>query len=103
MADIIPYPLTRPKALEIIREIAGVSARQFYTRHAKERMRERGFSTTDVTACLQNGRISEGPFQAVNGNWQFTMNWFRSGARIQVVAALDTDDEGNYLIVITTI
>ncbi|EDX0371751.1 DUF4258 domain-containing protein [Salmonella enterica] len=103
MADIIPYPLTRSKALEIIRDLARTSSRQFYTRHAKERMRERGFSTTDVLDCLQKGRISEGPFQAANGNWQFTMVWFRAGAHIQVVAALDTDDEGNYLIIITTI
>lgn len=103
MGDILPYPLTRTKALEIIRELSCVSSRQFYTHHAKERMRERGFTTSDVLDCLQKGRINEGPFQAANGSWQFTMIWFRAGAQIQVVAALDTDEEGNYLIIITTI
>ncbi|DBA08415.1 TPA: DUF4258 domain-containing protein [Pseudomonas aeruginosa] len=103
MSQLLPFPLSKRKALEIIREIAQTSGRVFYTKHARGRMQERCISMPDVMDCLEKGQITEGPFQPPNGSWQFTIAWFRAGSPLQVVGAIDTDEDGNYLVIVTTI
>ena len=103
MSNLLPFPLPKRKALEIVRELAKGSGRIFYSKHARVRMSERCISMPDVMDCLERGQITEGPFQAPNGNWQFTISWFRAGSPLQVVGALDVDEDGNFLVVVTAI
>ena len=99
MSNLLPFPLPKRKALEIVRELTKGSGRIFYSKHARERMSERCI----VVDCLERGQITEGPFQAPNGNWQFTISWFRAGSPLQVVGAIDVDDDGKYLVIVTAI
>jgi hypothetical protein len=67
MSLLLPFPLPKKKALEIIRGLSEVSERIFYSPHAKARMIERGVSMPDVMDCLGKGQITEGPFQQPGG------------------------------------
>jgi len=103
MSPLLPFPLPKKKALEIIRELSQVSHRVFYSPHAKARMIERGVSIPDVMDCLGKGQMTEGPFLQPGGDWRFTVSWFRAGSPLQVVGAIDVDDDGTFLVIVTTI
>lgn len=80
MSNLLPFPLPKKKALEIICELSEVSERIFYSPHAKVRMIERGVTMPDVMDCLGKGQITEGPFQQPGSDWRFTISWFRAGS-----------------------
>ncbi|WP_414704418.1 DUF4258 domain-containing protein [Pseudomonas sp. UBA4194] len=103
MTPILPFPLLPHKALEIVRSLSTRSERVFYTQHARSRMVERGITVPCVMGCLAKGRIVEGPMLNPGGDWKVTMSWFRAGSPIQVVAALDIDQDGTFIVVVTTI
>ncbi|MDQ7015577.1 MAG: DUF4258 domain-containing protein [Gammaproteobacteria bacterium] len=101
--NVIKLNLTERKALEIVRDIAEHNtARVATTNHAKQRMRERGITRLDILRCLMHGKIIEGPYRSARGNWEFKMCSLESGERVQVVAALENDGNGNLVIIITT-
>jgi len=102
MTNPLPFPLSKKKALEILRDVSSDSGKVFITKHASERMLERCISRPDVMCCLENGQITEGPAQEANGSWRCTVNWFRAGSPLTVVAVIDFDDEGNFVLVVTT-
>lgn len=102
MANTLPFPLSKKKALQVIRELSADSGRVFITRHARDRMLERCVSRPDVMCCLESGQITEGPALEANGAWRCTVNWFRAGSPLTVVAVIDYDDEGNFIVVVTT-
>lgn len=103
MSNLLPFPLPKKKALEIIRDIASNSGRVFYSPHARERMVDREITMPDVMECLTRGQITEGPARMPKGDWRFTISWFRAGSPLQVVGAIDIDDDGTYLVIVTTI
>lgn len=103
MSNLLPFPLPKKKALELIRELSQGSDRIFYSKHARLRMTEREISMPDVMDCLAKGQITEGPYKAPGGDWRFTISWFRAGSPLQVVGAIDVDDDGKYLVIVTTI
>lgn len=84
-----------------IKAAASVSARVFFTKHAQTRFEERDISTLDVLDCLRHGRVVEGPAQSAKGNWQFTVSRFCAGEVVTVAGALELDEAGDYIIVIT--
>jgi hypothetical protein len=53
--------------------------------------------------CLGKGQITEGPFRQPGGDWRFTISWFRAGSPLQVIGAIDVDDDGTFLVIVTTI
>ncbi|WP_223507796.1 DUF4258 domain-containing protein [Pseudomonas sp. BF-B-25] len=103
MSNLLPFPLPKKKALEIIREIAMNSGRVFYSTHARSRMTDRDITMPDVMECLSRGQITDGPARMPSGDWRFTISWFRAGSPLQVVGAIDIDDDGTYLVIVTTI
>lgn len=103
MSNLLPFPLPKKKALEIIRELSQGSERIFYSTHARLRMTEREISMPDVMDCLVKGQITDGPYRAPGGDWRFTISWFRAGSPLQVVGAIDADDDGKYLVIVTAI
>lgn len=104
MADddnVLRHELTPTFALQLIRRIAENSARVFMTRHATKRMAERQITVPQVRKCLLVGTISEGPYRDVKGNWKVQIEALTAGDVVVVEAALDYDEEGNQIIVIT--
>ncbi|MFA5531779.1 MAG: DUF4258 domain-containing protein [Thiohalomonadaceae bacterium] len=99
--NIIALDLSRPVALRIVREIAADSSRVAITDHARERMAQRRITDAQVVRCLKHGLITEGPARGVRGNWEFTLEVLSAGDPVAIVAALDRDTRGNYVVVIT--
>jgi len=102
MTNALPFPLSKKKATQILREVSEDSGRVFFTKHARERMQERCITRPDVMCCLEEGQITDGPFPNPNGNWQCTMNWFRAGSPLTVVVVIDYDENGNHVVIVTT-
>ncbi len=52
--------------------------------------------------CLRVGFFSEPPcWDQIHGNYKFTMRTVVAGDQINVAAALDKDEKGDYIIVVT--
>lgn len=64
-------------------------------------MRQRMISRTQVIQCLAKGSITEGPARGTKGNWEMRVEVYSAGQPVTVVAALDNDEIGNQIIVIT--
>lgn len=91
-----------PRAQQIIQEIVTDTAKVHFTHHARERMSERDITFREVINCLSKGNISEGPARSIRkGTWEMTFKILSAGEQISVVVALDSDEQGNYIIVIT--
>lgn len=100
--NVVTLDLDPVRALQIVREIAEDSARVFFTEHAEKRMKQRKISRTQVLKCFAHGQITEGPVRSASGNWTLTMEVLTAGDIVTVVSALDHDEDGNYILVITS-
>ncbi len=99
--DAIPFRLSAPKALQIIREAAADSARVFFTRHAEARMKKRHITRVQVLRCLRNGTITEAPVFGLKGNWECRVECRSGGEHIGVALAIVADVPQRYIVVIT--
>ena len=99
--NVLELDLTPVHAKRILEDVAQESGRVYFTNHAEERMIERNITRHQVLRCLKHGNIIEGPCRNINGNWQLSIHVFSAGENITVVAALNKDKSGNYIIVIT--
>lgn len=93
--------LTSERALQLLKQISINSGRIFFTRHASERMEERGITNVQVLRCLSHGIIVEEPHRSVKGNWQMTIECMSAGTVVTTGVALDNDKDGNNIIIIT--
>lgn len=98
----LPFKLSAPKALRLIREVAQDSSRVILTDHARQRMRKRRINLPQVLNCLLKGQIDEGPALDIHGNWACSVRWRHAGDFIKVAVAIKHDPKtGQKLIVIT--
>lgn len=103
MSRAIPILTLDEKAARgILDQLCRDSGRVFFTKHAEDRMRERGITRLQVMTCLKNGVFVEGPAKSAKGSWTFKMRVRSAGDEVCVVAALDMDKNGNFALVITT-
>lgn len=98
-SNIVTLDLTTAAAKRILAEVE--TSRIFFTQHAKDRMRQRGISTTQALRCLRNGSIVEGPARDTGGEWKVTVEVLTAGTPVSVVAAIEEDSSGNHVIVVT--
>lgn len=101
MPDPIPLKLNDANMLRLIREIAADSGNVFITPHAKSRMKERHITRTQVLECLRRGVIAEPAHENVQGNWKCTLRHIHAGDMVRVAAAIEKDEDGNWIAVIT--
>lgn len=99
--DAIPFRLSAPKAMQIIREAATDSARVFFTRHAEARMKKRHITRVQVLRCLRNGAITEAPVLGLKGNWECRVERRSAGEHIGVALAVVAETPQRYIVVIT--
>lgn len=100
--NIVPLWARDPaRAREHLRTVAQDSARVFFTAHARQRMRERRISTSQVLRCLRHGNVIEGPAPNPRGNWEVLVEVLSAGDVIRVAAALDQEPSGHFIVVIT--
>jgi len=86
----------------MLREIAKDSSRVSFLDHAEDSMEERGITRPQVLRCLREGKIIQGPGIDDFGLWRMGLKTIAAGDIVKVIASLDYDDKGNYVIVITT-
>lgn len=101
-SNVLVMNLNVATAQQVLREVAEDSARVFFTDHAEERMQTRCITRVQVLRCLRHGRIVEGPVRDVRGNWALKVEVLSAGDVLTVAAALDHDEHGNLVVVITT-
>jgi hypothetical protein len=73
-----------------------------WTKHAKERMIERGISTLQVISCLMKGKITEGPVYTheKGGGYRITFDKICAGHSVRVVSVLSSIEK---LLIVTVI
>ena len=81
-----------------IKRLAEDSGNVVFTNHARDRMSERKITFRHVIECLRFGRVIEGPYKSVKGDWKCTMVRAVSGIDISTSVAVNFDEE---LIIIT--
>lgn len=101
MKKIVAFDLNKVKAKHLIAEIAKDSSRVFITDHARKRMNERKITDTQIHRCLGHGQMKDEPFRNQKGNWQVTLETITAGERVVVVAAIEKEVDGGYIVVIT--
>lgn len=84
-----------------IGEVAADSSRVVILRHAKQRMKKRQILFTQVLHCLRHGNVVEPAHQDIKGCWKCTLESLVSGDLVRVAAALDRNDDGDLVLVIT--
>lgn len=89
MAEPVPLRMSDPAALKLLREIAEDSAKVIFTQHARQRMRQRKVTTTQVLACLKGGFASEPVALDPHGNWKLTVSHRVAGVELHVGVAID--------------
>ena len=99
--NVLQLNLSRHHAEKLLREIAKDSSRVFFSTHATKRMTNRKISRIQVFRCLTKGHITEGPARGSRGNWELKMEVYSAGEPLSVVAVLDNDGRGNYIIIVT--
>jgi hypothetical protein len=83
--------LNQHRALQIVRAAAKNSANVFFTEHARQRMRRRQITVTQVMRCLLHGRISEGPASDLKkGGWKVTMEHYSAGEAIGIAVGIES-------------
>jgi hypothetical protein len=97
----LPLKLNDTNLQRLIREAAAETARVYMTPHAKQKMRERQIAPRQVYECLRKGYVSEPARINIKGNWQCTLTWRHAGDDVSVAAALERDDGGDWVIVVT--
>lgn len=102
MENVLQLELTPVQAKRIITTIKKENPeRILFTKHASERMVERGITNRQIMKCIEHGYVVEGPYRDIYGNWKMTMETISAGDRISTVAVLDRDSSGNYCLIVT--
>ncbi len=91
------------QAKNIILQCLKQSERIFFSNHAKERMQQRLISDTEVNSALKHGRIIESACQTPRGSYKTTLESYEAGRNIQVAVAINSNDSGECLVIVTVI
>lgn len=84
-----------------IAQVVGDSSRVLFTRHARMRMRTRKVLPTQVLHALRLGYVVEPAHRNIRGSWQCTLQAHVAGDQVRVAAALMTDSQGEWVVVVT--
>lgn len=96
-------PMDPGRARELLSRVAdGDTGRIIWTEHARERMRDRDITTSQVMRCIRHGKITEGPAPEMKGDWRMTLDVLAAGDPLRVVVVLTHDDSNDLIIVVTT-
>jgi hypothetical protein len=101
MAKPVALPINDANMLRIIRELAQDTVNVFFEPHAKKRMKQRGITTTQVYACLRKGVIDEPAHENIRGNWKCTLRHQHAGDLVRLAAAIEKDESGDWIAVVT--
>lgn len=101
MGRVSRFAMTDQILRRRIAQAAADSSRVLFTRHARMRMRTRKVAPTQVLGVLRFGYLVEPGYRNIRGNWQCTLEARMAGDEVRVAAALMTDADGEWVVVIT--
>jgi len=101
MAQVHRLTLSDTGFLRRLRGLASDSSYVILTRHAKQRMRERRISMTQVMEGLRRGRIVEPAHLTIHGDWKATLEHQCAGDIVRIAVAIEQQDDNDYAVVIT--
>ncbi len=102
MSKPVAFPsVHRNTVVKTLRRLAADSKNILITRHALERMQERGISRTEVNRCLREGSQQGEAMATARGDWQVELLHTVAGRRLVVQAVLAVE-ESSLVIVVTT-
>lgn len=101
MGEAVPFRLNDANMLQRIRKTAEDSSSVFLTPHARQQLIKRGFTLKQVIECLRKGSIVDHARMNARGNWQSTMQYRWAGDEINIAAALERNEKGDWIAVIT--
>lgn len=94
---------TRTKAQEILKELAKLG-RVRWSKHARERMKERKVTDKQVLTCLEKGKVTEDPVLAnkagVEAGYDVTVERSVAGEYLRVGVCLRFDQSAKVITVI---
>ena len=76
-------------------------AASLLTKHAKQRMKQRGVNYRQVMECLHKGHIAEPAHLSIHGDWMATLEHRYAGDVVRVVVAIERQDGGELTVVVT--
>jgi hypothetical protein len=89
MAEAVPFALTAPMAIQMVRQLAADSGRIVILEHCRRRMIRRHVTRRQIELCLQKGTISEGPIMNAHGNWQVNLYRHAAGEELTCTVAIE--------------
>jgi hypothetical protein len=101
MATLIQLRMTDHHFLRIVREVAEDTRKLKLSKHARERMAERSFTSSQIFTCIRRGAIYEPVHQDVRGDWKCTLRHVWAGDEIKVAIALKRNDRGDWIAILT--
>lgn len=101
MAKPVALPINDANMLRIIRELAKDTVNVFIEPHAKKRMKQRSITPTQIYACLRKGVIDEPAHENIRGNWKCTLRHQHAGDLVRLAAAIEKDESGDWIAVVT--
>ncbi len=93
-----PEKLSAHDARQIIQAMAQDSKKVFVVAHARKRSDARGISQRQIMNCLRKGRVTEGPFLNIHGNWQVNVSRLAAGEKLTCTVAIEWQRQ---LVVVT--
>lgn len=102
MKEPTQFRLNDANALRLLREVAADSARVVLLAHARQRMKQRQITLTQVLDVLRKGSLAEPAALDLYGNWKVTVRGLSCGQSVTVAGAIEMDKEpGKRVLVIT--
>ncbi len=98
------FPLSNKAARQIIKEILNSDdSRFFMTRHAIDRMNERGITESQIRNVLlsSSSYVSENTSQTARGDWKLNITGWSAGTVIDVTVALQRVESDPHAFVMT--
>ena len=85
--NVLPLRMTPAAALRLIREVAGDTSRVVILNHAKQQMKKRRITRSQVYSCLRLGVMTEGPALDMENHWRCTLSRLAAGDEISAVVS----------------
>ena len=93
--------LTDAGFLKKLRVIAKDSHRVVLTKHAKQRVQQRGINLRQIMECLRKGRICEPAHLTVQGDWKATLEYRHAGDNVKVAVVIEQQKDGELAVIVT--
>ena len=94
----------RPSDAGFLRQVRAISTdshRVVLTKHAKQRMQQRGINLRQIMECLRKGRICEPAHLTIQGDWKATLEYRHAGDSVRVAVVIEQQEDGELAVIVT--